>query len=139
MAGSPSAARDRFESARAYLSAPRCAVLSTLDADGAPQQAVVHYLIRPDHLLVNGRPDRHWVRNLRRDARVSIVVHDADQPLHWVGLRGRAEELHEGEPALADAMEMARRYGEDPADYERLDRVSFKVVPTRVFEYAADS
>ena len=30
---------------------------------------------------------------------------------------------------------MARRYGEDPGDYEQRDRVSLLIRPKRVFEY----
>jgi PPOX class probable F420-dependent enzyme len=126
-----------LEPYRDYLSAPRCAVLSTLDADGAPQQAVVHYLPAGDGILVNGRPDRRWALNLRRDPRLSIVVHDVDRSLHWVGVRGTAELLHEGPPTVQDAVTMARRYGEDPAPYQTQQRVSFLIVPRRVYEFGA--
>jgi PPOX class probable F420-dependent enzyme len=128
-------AGELLDRSRAYLSQPRCAVLSSLGRDGAPHQAVVHYLILEDHLLVNGRPDRVWASNLRRDPRASLVVHDSDQPLHWVGIRGVAELAAEGEAAVDDAITMATRYGEDPADYRDQQRVSFRIAPRRVFEY----
>jgi PPOX class probable F420-dependent enzyme len=124
-----------LEPYRDYLAAPRSAVLSTLDAEGAPQQAVVHYLPTDDGILINGRPDRWWAQNLRRDPRLSIVVHDADQPLHWVGIRGTAELLREDEGAVEDAVTIARRYGEDPTPYETQQRVSFRVLPRRVYEF----
>jgi PPOX class probable F420-dependent enzyme len=117
---------------RGYLSEPRCAVLSSVGADGAPHQAVVHYLLGDDHLVVNARSDRIWASNLRRDPRVSLVVHDARDPLHWVGVKGTAALLREG--AVEDAVALARRYGEDPAPYETQQRVSFRIVPRRVFE-----
>lgn len=120
---------------REYLRAPRCAVLSSVAADGAPHQAVVHYLLEADGLVLNGRPDRHWAANLRRDPRASLVIHDADRPLHWVGIKGGALAVRDGQAAVDDAMEMARRYGEDPADYQGQRRVSFLVRPHRVFEY----
>ena len=120
---------------REYLAAPRCGVLSTLGADGAPRQVVVHYLLEPDGLLVNAGSDRRWAANLRRDPRASLVVHDAERPLHWAGIRGAAERVRKGREATEDAMTMARRYGEDPSDYEHLERVSFRIVPSRVFEY----
>ena len=41
----------------------------------------------------------------------------------------------EGRDAVADAMAMARRYAEDPADYEGRDRLSLLIRPQRVFEY----
>ena len=66
---------------------------------------------------------------------MSVVVHDADDPLHWVGLRGAAELVADGSSAVDDAVALARRYGEDPTPYESQSRVSFRIVPERVFEY----
>jgi PPOX class probable F420-dependent enzyme len=123
-----------FDSVRDYLAAPRCAVLSTLDAKGAPHQTVVHYFLEEGGLVVNGRPDRLWARNLRRDPRVSVVVHDSDDYLHWVGIKGTARVLHEGQAAVEAAMNLARRYDEDPEEFRNLERVSFEIVPDRVFE-----
>ncbi|MDQ6730152.1 MAG: pyridoxamine 5'-phosphate oxidase family protein [Actinomycetota bacterium] len=57
------------EPVRPFLSEPRCAVLATIGADGAPRQMVTHYLLGEDHLRINGHRDRHWVANLRRDPR----------------------------------------------------------------------
>jgi PPOX class probable F420-dependent enzyme len=123
-----------LDAVRVYLSEPRCAVLATVGTDGAPHQAVVHYLLEPDGLVLNGRVDRLWARKLRDGGRVSIVVHDADDYLHWVGIKGRAEPLREGDAAVEDAMTLARRYGEDPEPFRGQERVSFRVVPERVFE-----
>ena len=120
---------------RDYLAQPRHAVLATLGADGAPHQAVVHYLPTGDGLIVNGRPARQWAKNLRRDPRVSVVIHDFERPLHWVGIKGSAELVAEGEAAVADAMTIAERSGEDPEDYRNLERVSFVIAPRRVFEF----
>ena len=59
-----------LDSVRDFLSAPRCAVLATLDASGAPHQTVLHYFLEDAGLVINGRPDRLWAKNLRRDPRV---------------------------------------------------------------------
>jgi PPOX class probable F420-dependent enzyme len=123
-----------LDSVREFLSAPRCAVLSTLDARGAPHQTVVHYFVEAGALVVNGRPDRLWVKNLRRDPRVSVVVHDADDSLHWVGIKGSARVRHDDAAAVEDAMTLARRYDEDPEQYRHLERVTLEIVPDRVFE-----
>jgi PPOX class probable F420-dependent enzyme len=120
---------------RAYLEAPRCVVISTVGSGGSPHQAVVHYLVEDAAILVNGRPERLWARNLRRDPRISLVVHDAERPLHWVGIKGAVGEVREGQTAVEEAMRMAARYGEDPNDYRDLERVSFLIRPERVFEY----
>jgi PPOX class probable F420-dependent enzyme len=130
--------RRLLDPVRGYLEAARCAVLASLRADGGPHQVVVHYLVGMDHLLVNGSAGRQWAANLRRDPRLSLLVHDAGDPLHWVGIRGRAEGFTDGRAAARDAMTMARRYGEDPADYQHLQRVSVTIVPDHVVEYGAE-
>jgi PPOX class probable F420-dependent enzyme len=118
-----------------YLAAPRCCVLSSLTKSGSPHQAVVHYVPEADAVWVNGDADRVWVRNLQRDPRASMVIHDSADDLHWVGIRGEVVSTKDGGDAAADAMAMARRYGEDPGDYEQCDRVSLLIRPKRVFEY----
>jgi hypothetical protein len=63
-----------LESVRRFLSAPRCAVLSTVGPDGAPRQIVIHYMLGEDHIRLNGHRDRRWVANVRRDPRVALIV-----------------------------------------------------------------
>ena len=131
----PSGQASELDRVREYLDAPRCAILATVDAGGSPHQAVVHYWLAVDAVMVNGRADRRWVVNLARDPRVSLAVHDSGESEHWVGLKGRANVAQTGEPALDDAMALARRYGGDPDEYVGQDRVSFRILPRRVYEY----
>ena len=128
-------ASDLIDHVRPFLSAPRCAVLSTLGPDGGPRQIVIHYMLGEDHLRLNGRRDRRWVANVRRDPRVALVVHDERDYLHYVSIRGRAALLDDGEHALAAAMRQAERYGEDPADFAGQPRVSFRIDPEQIHEY----
>jgi PPOX class probable F420-dependent enzyme len=128
-------ARDLIEPVRAFLSAPRCGVLSTIGADGAPRQIITHYLLGEDHVLINGHKDRRWVANLRRAPRLSLIVHDQTEYLHYVSIRGVATLLDEGEAAVADAMRQAERYGEDPAAFADQPRVSFRIDVQRLTEY----
>lgn len=124
-----------IEPVRAFLSAPRCAVLSTIGDDGAPRQIVIHYLLGEDHLRLNGHRDRRWIANLRRDPRVSLIVHDQVDYLHYVSIRGTAAVLDEGETAVADAMSQAERYGEDPTAFGDQPRISFRIAVERLTEY----
>jgi PPOX class probable F420-dependent enzyme len=124
-----------IEPARAFLSAPRCAVLSTIGTDGAPRQIVIHYMVGEDHLRLNGHRDRHWVANLRRDPRASLIIHDQVDYLHYVSIRGTATLLDEGDTAVAEAMRQAERYGEDPAEFAEQPRVSFRISIDRLTEY----
>jgi PPOX class probable F420-dependent enzyme len=127
--------RRLIEPVRGFLSAPRCAVLSTLGPDGAPRQIVIHYMLGEDHVRLNGHRDRRWVANVRRDPRVALIVHDEDDYLHYVSIRGRAALVDESVHALAEAMRQADRYGEDPAGFAGQPRVSFRVDPEHIHEY----
>ena len=127
--------RTLTEPARAFLSAPRCAVLATIGTDGAPRQIVIHYMLGEDHLRLNGHQDRRWVANLRRDPRASLIIHDQVDYLHYVSIRGTATLLDEGETAVAEAMRQAERYGEDPAEFAEQPRVSFRINIERLTEY----
>jgi PPOX class probable F420-dependent enzyme len=127
--------RELIKPVRSFLSAPRCAVLATVGLDGAPRQIVIHYLLAEDHLRINGHRDRRWVANLRRDPRVSLVIHDAADYLHYISIRGTATLLDESDAAVAEAMRQAERYAEDPADFAGQPRVSFRVNIERVTEH----
>lgn len=123
---------------RAFLAAPRFATIATLDADGSPHQAVVWYGLDGDSLLINSRRERHWPRNLARDPRISVAVYELERPTHWVGLKGRAELIRDGDAALEDIMAFARRYADgDPERFRGQDRVTFRVVAETTFEYGA--
>jgi PPOX class probable F420-dependent enzyme len=110
-------------------------VLSTLGADGSPRQIVTHYTLHEDHVRLNGHRDRRWVANVRRDPRVALIVHDDQDYLHYVAIRGRVVLVDEREDALAEAMAQAERYGEDPAGFAGQPRVSFRLDPEHIHEY----
>ncbi|HEU4673344.1 MAG TPA: TIGR03618 family F420-dependent PPOX class oxidoreductase [Candidatus Limnocylindrales bacterium] len=120
---------------RGFLAAPRFATIATLDPDGSPHQAVVWYALDGDALLVNSRVERHWPRNLDRDGRVAVAVYDSAEPYHFVGLKGRAERLHEGPAATSDIQALARRYGRDPERYGGQARVTYRIAVEAVFDY----
>ena len=92
---------------RKYLTAPRFAVLATAGRDGMPQQSVVWYDLRGDHIMMNMRIGRDKERNLRRDPRVSFCVEDG---YHYVTFRGTVEFDEEQERALEDIRALAIRY-----------------------------
>ncbi|HEY3522478.1 MAG TPA: TIGR03618 family F420-dependent PPOX class oxidoreductase [Candidatus Limnocylindrales bacterium] len=120
---------------RAFLAAPRFATIATLDADGSPHQAVIWYALEGDSLLVNSRAERHWPRNLDRDGRVAVAVYDSHEPYHFVGLKGRAERIRDGDAALEDIYGLARRFGRSPDRYQGQARVTYRLVIDGVFDY----
>jgi hypothetical protein len=96
---------------------------------------VVDYLVVDDAVLLNGRLDRRWVANLRRDPRATALVHDLHVVQHWVSIGGSVELVREGDDAsVEDAKTLARRYGDDPELFNGQHRVTWRLVPERVFE-----
>jgi hypothetical protein len=66
---------------------------------------------------------------------MSLAVMDAETPTHWVGVKGIATLLRDGDAAIADIQAMARHYGKDPASYAGQDRVTYRVTIQSTFEY----
>jgi PPOX class probable F420-dependent enzyme len=123
---------------RAFLAAPgRFVTLATLDADGAPRQAVIWYRLDADgRLTINSAEGRRWPANLRRDPRCSLTVQKPANAYSFVALEGRVvETIDEQAIAQADIADLARRYhADDPAAAERViavfrtqHRVTFRV------------
>lgn len=120
---------------RTFLEAPRYATISTVMPDGAPHQAVVWYALDGETLLINSRRGRRWPANLQRDPRIGIAVYDTANPDHWVSIRGNAEVVRQGEAAVADIQELARRYDGDPEEFVGQDRITFRIRPRSTFDY----
>jgi hypothetical protein len=98
--------------------------------------AFVWYVLEGDDIVINSRTERHWPRNLQRDARIHFGVREEGVPQdHWVGVKGRAEVLREGPAATEDIMAMARRYGGNPDNFRGQSRISFVIRPESTFEY----
>lgn len=124
-----------IDAVRGFLDRPQRAVLATVGRSGAPHVVVVDYLALEDSLLLNGRTDRRWVGNVRRDPRATALVHDPHDADHWVSIEGTVELVREGdEAAIEDAKTLSRRYGDDPEQFNGQHRVSWRLVPRRVFE-----
>jgi PPOX class probable F420-dependent enzyme len=100
---------------RAFLEEPRFAVLATTGRDGRPQQTVMWYALRGDHIMMNTATGRLKDHNVRREPRVSMCVEDGAR---FVTVRGRMTIVHQGEAAQADILALARRY-HPKADPER--------------------
>ena len=66
------------------------AVLATLNADGSPQTSAMWVGRDGNDVLMSTLQGRLKYRNMLRDPRVSVTVHDAADPEVYVELRGRA-------------------------------------------------
>ena len=73
-----------------FATGRRNALLTTIRADGRPQQSVVFFLADDDRFTISITDDRAKTRNLRRDPRAAMYI-PGDDVFTWVGLDGRVE------------------------------------------------
>jgi PPOX class probable F420-dependent enzyme len=125
---------------REYLSAPRFAVLATIDPRGVAQQTVMWYDLDGDTILMNTKDGRLKAANLRADARVSICVPDG---YRFVTLTGTAQLNDDQDVAQRDIRRLAVRYsGGDEGEIQRAEkafakerRITIRVPIERVLAY----
>ena len=79
-----------LDRALAFTAGRRNGLLTTLRADGRPQQSVIFFLARGDRFTISITDDRAKTRNLRRDPRAALFVPSEDV-FTWVGLDGHVE------------------------------------------------
>ncbi len=79
-----------LDRALAFAAGRRNAVLTTLRADGRPQQSVIFFTAEGDRFTISVTDDRAKTMNLRRDPRAALFV-PGDDPYTWVSLDGRVE------------------------------------------------
>jgi PPOX class probable F420-dependent enzyme len=86
------------------LERPICAVLTTLGPRGHPESS----LVWADHdgrcARVNTTLERRKGRNLRRDARVSLLIVDPEDSGRFLQIRGEAELVTDGALEHLDAL-----------------------------------
>jgi PPOX class probable F420-dependent enzyme len=118
---------------RAILEGPNCAVISTLNPDGAVHSAVVWISLEDGVLAINSAQGRAWPTNLERDPRITVVVYPDGNPYDYVEIRGTAQGSREDADDHIDRL--ARRYtgddrfaGHSPRDV----RVKYTITPRRV-------
>ncbi|MGI8632873.1 MAG: PPOX class F420-dependent oxidoreductase [Solirubrobacterales bacterium] len=124
----PDAARHLFEK-------PNFAHVATLSPDGTPQVTPVWIDIDGDTVIFNTARGREKDKNLQRDPRVGISIHDQENPYESVSVQGQAVELtEEGADEHIDAM--AQQYlGEEayPFRQEGEVRVIVRIEADSVF------
>ena len=78
------------------LDGPHPCCLTSLDRDGSPYSVVVWCRQERGRITVNAS-EGLWLRNLRRDPRISLVVVDVDNILRHVSVQGRVAEIVDDE------------------------------------------
>jgi PPOX class probable F420-dependent enzyme len=108
--------------------------IATINKDGSPQVSPVWIELDGNNLVVNSEEKRRKVRNIKRDARVSISIQDAANPYAYIEIRGKAVEItssggFEGIDRLSAKYTGQQKYpGNAPGDV----RVMIKIAPEHV-------
>jgi PPOX class probable F420-dependent enzyme len=93
------------------------ATVFTLMPDGQPQALLTWVDTDGENVLVNTEPQRQRGRNIRRDPRVTVLLHSAQDPWDWAEVRGHVIERIDGQKARDHIDELSRKYvGRDYAN-----------------------
>ncbi|MGH7318509.1 MAG: pyridoxamine 5'-phosphate oxidase family protein [Candidatus Rokuibacteriota bacterium] len=134
---------ERLADARiqAFLATKEVVVLATVQSDGAPLATPMWFLHAPDALTMISVAQAQKVRNLRRDARVSVVAEAGTRAdIRGVVIRGRAELMPDSPErgALTEGLlekyhpHLEHRWGGRAMPP---DRVMFRIVPERIHSW----
>lgn len=124
--------------ARALLSRPNFAHLSTLLADGSPHCAPVWFGLEGDRIVICTGENSVKAKNTRRDPRVALLVVDFSNPYEEIQIRGRVVERRP-DPELEVMDPIAHKYTGKPfpfrdpqgrvAIYIELEKVRYAKLP----------
>jgi PPOX class probable F420-dependent enzyme len=110
------------------------ATVVTLMPDGQPQALLTWVDTDGEHLLVNTEPQRQRAKNVRRNPRITVLIHSDSDPWDWSEVRGRVVETVDGTDAREHIDQLSRKY--TGTDYQPpvgpQGRVILKVAPDKV-------
>src|SRR5258708_5908064 len=73
----------------AFLDEPLPITVGTARKDGSVQMNPVWFEPRDGQIWLNGGPDRGWVKHLRRDPRLTLLLVDPKNQFRWAQIQGR--------------------------------------------------
>lgn len=117
------------------LSELRFPVMAVVTPDGAPSQSVMWFMLdpeQPDTILLNTRASRAKYRYLLGNPQMSLCFEDE---LRWVALRGTVELDEDRASSLEDIKALARRYGDDPEEFNGQERVTLRMRVEKVIRH----
>jgi PPOX class probable F420-dependent enzyme len=110
------------------------ATVVTMMPDGQPQALLTWVDTDGEHILVNTEPQRQRARNLRRDPRVTVLIHSDQDPWDWSEVRGHVAEVVGGDEARRHIDELSERYAagayRNPIGPQ--GRIILKIAPDKV-------
>jgi PPOX class probable F420-dependent enzyme len=110
------------------------ATVVTLMPDGQPQALPTWIDTDGENIWVNTEPQRQRGRNIRRDPRVTVLIHSDSDPWDWSEVRGHVTETIDGQKARDHIDELSRKYvGRDYANpIGPQGRVIYVITPDKV-------
>ena len=122
------------EAQRALVDGKNFAYVGTVDASGAPQVTPVWIEYDGTHVCFNTEEKRAKTKHLRNDPRVAICVTNAENPYHYLEIRGTVTEITaEGGNEMIERL--SQQYFGKPYPFHQDGdvRLVVKVVPEKVF------
>jgi len=86
------------------------ATVVTLMPDGQPQALLTWVDSDGEYLLVNTEPQRQRARNVRRDPRITVLIHSGTDPWDWSEVRGRVVDTVSGTQAREHIDKLSNKY-----------------------------
>jgi len=86
------------------------ATVVTLMPNGQPQALLTWVDSDGEYVLVNTEPQRQRARNIRRDPRITVLIHSDADPWDWSEVRGRVVETVDGSEAREHIDKLSRKY-----------------------------
>jgi PPOX class probable F420-dependent enzyme len=90
--------------------APTLATVVTLMPNGQPQAQLTWIDTDGENILINTEPQRQRGHNIRRDPRVTVLLHSAENPYDWAETRGHVIATTDGQPARDHIDQLSHRY-----------------------------
>jgi PPOX class probable F420-dependent enzyme len=119
----------------ALLRGKNFAHFAVVDGDGWTQASPV-WIDADDagNILVNSAVGRLKDRNVRRDPRVAVSVHDQEDPYRYVSVQGTVVSIETGEEAEAHIDVLNQRYHDGERWTPKSEqRVIYRIRPDRIF------
>lgn len=117
---------------------PVVVTLVTVMPDGQPQATPIWTDYVDGYLRINTARGRQKDRNMQRDAKVTILALDPEDPYRWIEVRGRIADESEA-TGLEVINALSAKYRDEPDYYKRNEpmrgremRVTYLMEPTKI-------
>lgn len=104
--------------------------------DGYPHVTVVWVHADDTDVLINTAAGRVKDLAVQRDPRVSVSLHDQNDPYRFISIRGVVESRLTGPEADGNMDMLSRKYHDEPWEFRPGEvRVLYKIRPERIIRY----